>query len=103
MFQKELVWIRQAHQKNESSVTIAFFKDIGFTFEENVYNGCHHLFMMADSLKDIEILRAKGATLRCLMMGISKNQALKQLNNSVLEDEGTLYMEVKATQINIIN
>ena len=97
------MWIRQAHQKNESSVTIAFFKDIGFTFEENVYNGCHHLFMMADSLKDMAILRAKGDTFRCLMMGISKNQALKQLNNSVLEDEGTLYMEVKATQINIIN
>ena len=96
------MWIRQAHQKNQSSVTIVFFKDIGFTFEENVCNG-YHLFMMADSLKDMAILRAKGDTFRCLMMGISKNQALKQLNNSVLEDEGTLYMEVKATQINIIN
>ena len=38
---------------------------------------------MAHSLKNIAILNAKGATFRCLLMGISKNKALKRLNNSV--------------------
>ena len=54
-----------------------FFKDIGFKFEEHVCNKCHDLLTMAYSLKNIAILSAKGATFRCLLMGISKNEALK--------------------------
>ena len=60
-----------------------FFKDVGFKFEEHVCNRCHDLLTMAYSLKNIAILSAKGATFRCLLMGISKNEALKKLNNSV--------------------
>ena len=43
---------------------------------------------MAYSLKNIAILSEKGATFRCLLMGISKNEALKRLNNSY--DRGVL-------------
>ena len=43
---------------------------------------------MVHSLKIIAILNAKGATFRCLLMGISKNKALKRLNNSVACDRG---------------
>ena len=53
------------------------FKDIGFKSEKHVCNKCHDLLMMAHSLKNIAILSAKGATFRCLLMGISKNEALK--------------------------
>ena len=60
-----------------------FFKDIGFKFEKHVCNGCHDLLTMAYSLKNIAILSAKGATFRCILMGISKNEDLKRLNNSV--------------------
>ena len=67
-----------------------FFKDIGFKFEEHVCNGCHDLLTMAHSLKNIAILSAKGATFRCLLMGISKNEALKRLNNSVTYDRVVL-------------
>ena len=45
---------------------------------------------MAYSLKNIVILSAKGATFKCLLMGISKNDALKKLNNSVTFDRGVL-------------
>ena len=45
---------------------------------------------MAYSLKNIAILNAKGATFRCLLMGISKNEALKKLNNSVKCNRGVL-------------
>ena len=38
---------------------------------------------MAHSLKSIAILSAKEITFRCLLMGISKNEALKKSNNSV--------------------
>ena len=45
---------------------------------------------MAYSLKNRAILSAKGATFRCLLMGISKNEALKKLNNSVAYDREVL-------------
>ena len=54
-----------------------FFKDVGFKFEEHVCNGCDDLLMMAHSLKNIAILNAKGATFRCLLMGTSKNETLR--------------------------
>ena len=45
---------------------------------------------MTNSLKDTAILNAKGAAFRCILMGISKNEALKRLNNSVTRDRGVL-------------
>ena len=66
------------------------FKDVGFKFEEHVCNSCHELLTMTFSLKKIVILSAKGATFRCLLIGISKNKALKKLNNSVTYDKGVL-------------
>ena len=67
-----------------------FFKDIGCKFEEHVCNKCHDLLMIAYSLKDIAILSAKGDTFRCVLMGISKNEGLKRLNNSITYDRGVL-------------
>ena len=67
-----------------------FFKDVGCKFEEHVCNRCHDLLMMAHSLKSITILSSKGATFRCLLMGTSKNEALKKLDNSVTYDRGIL-------------
>ena len=66
------------------------FKDVGFKFEEHVCNKCHDLLTIAYSLKDIAILNAKGATFRCILMGISKNEGLKRLNNSITYDRGVL-------------
>ena len=45
---------------------------------------------MAYSLKNVAKLSARGATFRCLLMGISKNEALKKLNNSVTYERGVL-------------
>ena len=45
---------------------------------------------MAHSLKNIAILSAKGNTFRCLLSGISKNEGLKILNNSVTYERGVL-------------
>ena len=67
-----------------------FFKDIGFKCEEHVCNKCHDLLAMTYCLKNIAILNAKGATFRCILMGISKNEGLKKLNNSVTYDRGVL-------------
>ena len=67
-----------------------FFKDVGFTFQEHVCDKCHDLLTIAYSLKNIAILSAKGVAFRCILMGISKNECLKRLNNSVTYDKGVL-------------
>ena len=45
---------------------------------------------MAYSLKNIAKLSAKGVTFRWILMGISKNEGLKRLNNSVTYDREVL-------------
>ena len=67
-----------------------FFKHVEFKFEEHVSNRCHDLLTITYSLKNIAILRAKGATVRCLLMGTTKTEALKKLNNSATYDRGVL-------------
>ena len=68
-----------------SFVTIGFLKILDLNL-----NRCHDLLTIAYSLKNIDILSAKGTTFRCLLIGISKNEALKRLNNSVIYDRGVL-------------
>ena len=41
-------------------------------------------------LKNIAILDVKGVDFRCILWGISKDEALNRLNNFVLEDKGVL-------------
>ena len=67
-----------------------FFKDIEYKFEEHICNRCHDLLTMAYSLKNIAILSSEGATFRCVLMGVSKNEGLKWLNNSVTYYRGVL-------------
>ena len=45
---------------------------------------------MAYELKNIAILSAKGVDYRCILWGVTKNDAVDRLNNSVLEDKGVL-------------
>ena len=62
-----------------------FFKmDVGLKFEPHVCN----------KLKNIAILNVKGASARCILWGISRDEAVNRLNNSVLEDKGLLQKEV---------
>ena len=46
--------------------------------------------MIAYELKSIAILSAKDVDYRCNLQGISKNDAVDRLNNSMLEDRGVL-------------
>ena len=90
MLQYEKIDISEGIDVNKTSINYWFFKDVGFKFEDHICNGCHDLLTMAYSLKNMAILRAKGTTFRCLLMGTSKNEALKKLNNSVTYDRGVL-------------
>ena len=67
-----------------------YFKDKGYKFQLYLCNGCHAVSTMAYELKNIAILNVKGVDYRCILWGISKNDAVDRLNNSVLEDKGVL-------------
>ena len=67
-----------------------YFKDIGYNFQPYLCNVCHALSVMAYEFKYIAILNVKGVDYRCILWGISRDEALNRLNNSVLEDEGVL-------------
>ena len=67
-----------------------YLKDVGFKFEPYFCNKCHNLLMSAYESKNIAILNAKGIDFRCILWGISKNEAVNILNNSVLKDKGVL-------------
>ena len=46
--------------------------------------------MTAYELKNIAILNVKGVDFRCIFWGISMDEAVNRLNNSVLEYKGVL-------------
>ena len=46
--------------------------------------------MTAYELKNIAISSIKGATFSCILWGVSRNEGLRRLNNSVLEDKDAL-------------
>ena len=46
--------------------------------------------MMAYELKNIAILNVKGVDYRCVLWGVTKNEAINILDNSKLDDKGTL-------------
>ena len=46
--------------------------------------------MMAYGLKNIATLNVKDVDYRCVLWGVSKNDAVDRSNNSVFEDKGIL-------------
>ena len=46
--------------------------------------------MMAYELENIAILNIKGDDYRCILWNMTKNDAINVLNNSKLDDKGTL-------------
>ena len=90
MFQKELMWIKQVCQKNVCFAIIGFLTMLDSNLKSMFVMDVMILLTMDYSLENIAILSAKGATLRCILWGISRNEGLRRLNNSVLEDKGVL-------------
>ena len=66
------------------------YKDIGYKYEPYVCNGCHDLSMVVYNLKDFMILNIKGVDYRCYVFNMSKNDAIKLLNNLWLNNKGVL-------------
>ena len=82
--------VNKTSASKECEFIIIGFSKILIQFQEHVCNKCHGLLTVAYYLKDIAILNTKGNTYRCILIGISKNEDLKRLNNSVKYDRGVL-------------
>ena len=59
-----------------------FFVNENFNYKDYACNGCHNLLMMAFSLDNIAVLNVDNLFYRFILMGISKNEGLKRLNNA---------------------
>ena len=55
-FLKELMLIKEVHQKSVIFVFIWYFLNYSFKFQPNVSNRCHVLLMMSISLSDCAML-----------------------------------------------
>ena len=90
MFQKELTLMKQVYQRNVCFVIIWYFRDLGFKFKPHICNKRHLVLMAAYELKSIAILNVKRVDFRCILWGISRDEPVNWLNNSVLEDNAVV-------------
>ena len=67
-----------------------YFKVVGFQFKAHVCNKCHAILMTAYELQNTAISDVKGIDFRCILWGISKDEAVNRLSNSVLNNNGVL-------------
>ena len=67
-----------------------YFSDVGFKFDLHACNKCHDVLMTAYELKSIAVLNVKGVDFRCILWGISRDETVNRLNNSVLEGKDVL-------------
>ena len=73
-------------------LTLWCFKDIGYEYEQCVCNGCHDVSLMVYDLDDFMILNIYMIYIgyRCFVCNMSKNTAIKLLNNSRLDNKSLL-------------
>ena len=64
----------QVHQRN-----------VAFRGEVHVCNKCYDVLMTAYELKNIGILSVKGVDFRCILWGISRDEAVNRLNRVFYE------------------
>ena len=68
-----------------------YFLNKGFRFQPNVRNRSHGLLMISMNLSDITISNIKIGDYRCIISGISKNEAINLMQNADLtKKNGTL-------------
>ena len=73
-------------------------KDVGFKLEPHVCNKCHDVLITVYELKNIAILNINLVNFRCILWGISRDEAISRLNNSVLEDKGSCEIKFGANK-----
>ena len=83
-FLKELMLIKQAHQKESDIFYYWHLLNYSFKFHPNVCNRCHDLLMMSIKFSDITILNINGSGYLCIVSLISKNDSINLMQNADL-------------------
>ena len=83
--------LKKSDKSNECMICqYWYFKDIGYKYKPYVCNQCHDLSMVVYDLNDFMILNIKDINYRCYVFNMTKNDAIKLLNDSVLDNKGVL-------------
>ena len=83
MYLKELILIKQLNKKDLLFGTI----DKGLKFQPDAYNRCYDVLMMSVKLNDIAILSIQGVYYNCIIIAVSKIDAVNLLQNGHLTKE----------------
>ena len=67
-----------------------YFKDIGYKYKPHICNGYHDLSMIVYNLNNFMILNIKDVDYICYVFNMSKKDAIKLLNDSLLDNKGVL-------------
>ena len=62
-----------------------YFKH-GFKFKKSVCDSCHDLFMLCLNISDTIVISVKDADYGCIILNISKSDAIHLLEKSVFDD-----------------
>ena len=90
IFQKELILIKQMHQKSVIFVTIAFFLNKNFKYEPYLCNGYHDLMQNSINFNDIAAVSIEISDCRIHFQHMSKDDAIGIMNNSNLNETSGL-------------
>ena len=82
-FMKELMLIKQVHQKSDVC-HYWYFLNYSFKFQPDLCNRCHDLLLMFINLSDIAVFNIKGSDFCSIISLISKNEALIVIQNADL-------------------
>ena len=90
MYLKGLILTKQVHEKNMILVNYWYFKDVGFTYETYICNGCDDLMQKAIKLWCWFFFPIKGSDYRTYFWYMSKDDAINIMKNSNLNEKSGL-------------
>ena len=80
------------HSKSNNSKERMFchycFLNHGLKFQDSACNGCHNFTMLSVSISDIVIIVIKNVDYRCIILDISKSEAINSLETLCLKIVG---------------
>ena len=85
IFEKELILIKQMHQKSVIFLIDYNFLDKDFKYESYLFNGCHDLMQKTMTFNDIAIVSVKISDYRIYFEYMGKDDAINIIKNSDLE------------------
>ena len=68
---------------------LPLFKDTGYKYEPEIYNGCHDISITAYEVENIATRNIKGIDYG-VIWNMTRNDAIYRLDNSKLNDKGPL-------------